>query len=133
MRGWVGVFVCLFVLLFGGPSCSTGFTPADPGFDAGIDTTSSVDAATDTDHANHDPGTCETVGRTGGTDTCLLFAYCGHRHFQIDCAARFTCICSEPEVDGGAAKEIVAEPTFCESPSTDLKAAFDAAGHACGW
>jgi len=83
-------------------------------------------------HTGH-ATTCETIGRTGGADTCLLFAYCGHSHFQLDCAARFTCVCSEPEVDGGPTKQIVAQSIFCESVPSDLKPAFAAAQAACGW
>ena len=84
------------------------------------------------DHSGHST-TCETIGRTGGADTCLLFAYCGHSHFQLDCAARFTCVCSQPEIDGGPTKQIVAQPIFCESAPSDLKPAFAAAQTACGW
>jgi hypothetical protein len=50
-----------------------------------------------------------------------------------ECAARFTCLCSEPEIDGGATKRVAAQPAFCESPAPELASAFAAARRACGW
>jgi hypothetical protein len=134
MRARSGVIAIALV------GCSEPFASLDPVVDAGGDSSldsSSADAGTldaASDHETHgDGGVCETVGRTGAADTCKLFAYCGHRHFEVDCTARFTCICSEPEVDGGATKQIVAHPTYCESPAADMNAAFEAARRACGW
>jgi hypothetical protein len=111
-------------------ACSDRFTSDVPG-DASVD--AEVDAGVDAGHDAHDAGACETVGRTGAADTCLLFAYCGHRHFEVDCAARFTCVCSEPDVDAGSTKTVAAEPIFCGSPTTDLGSAFAAARRACAF
>ena len=115
-------------------ACSERFTPLEPPVDAQAAEPPPIDASTERDdHDAHDGGACETIGRTGGSDTCLLFEYCGHRHFELDCSARFTCVCSEPEIDGGATKQIAAEPIYCESPVTEISSAFAAARRACAW
>ena len=115
-------------------ACSERFTPSESPLDGSTAPPAIVDAAMENEgHGDHDGGTCETIGRTGGADTCQLFAYCGHRHFVVDCAARFTCVCSEPEIDGGPTSEIAAQPIYCESAPTDLTPAFAAARAACGW
>jgi hypothetical protein len=117
-------------------ACSEPFVTSEPVVDAAVDDAGIDAGAPDaaSEHDEHgDGGACDTVGRTGAADTCKLFAYCGHRHFEVDCAARFTCVCSEPEIDGGPTKQIVAQPVFCESSASDMNAAFDAARRACGW
>lgn len=100
--------------------------PADASFDVVL-----VDPAEAGAHAHG--ATCDTIGRTGATDACLLFAYCGHRQFELDCSARFTCSCSEVGIDGGPTKTVVADPIYCESDPADLRGAFDRARSACGW
>jgi hypothetical protein len=125
-----------FVMLAG--ACSDRFAATEPGLDAdagdaGADVSAAVDAASELDEHHAAAAECDTFGRTGEGDTCRLFAYCGHGEFDVDCSARFTCICSQPEVDGGATKQIAAQPIFCESAANDLKSAFAAAHQACGW
>ena len=114
-------------------ACSEPFAPIEPPLV--VEDASPPDASTpDAPHDEHEAGAaCETIGRTGAADTCLLFATCGHRRFELDCSARFTCLCSEPDVDGGPTKQIAAQPAFCESPSSDLRPAFEAARRACAW
>lgn len=111
-------------------ACSQPFTPIEPVIEPDVRV---EDAGAD--HDAHDGGAgCETIGRTGGTDTCLLFAYCGHRRLELDCSTRFTCVCSEAEIDGvPKTTQIAAQPAFCESPSPDLRPAFEAARRACRW
>jgi hypothetical protein len=118
-------------------SCSDRFAADEPiGGDAGVgdgaDVAAPVDASPEHDEHHAAAAQCDTFGRTGEGDTCKLFAYCGHGEFDLDCTARFTCICSQPEVDGGT-KQIAAQPIFCESAANDLKSAFAAAHQACGW
>jgi hypothetical protein len=127
MTRWFRVLAIGLAACSGDPAANAYSTASDAAPDA------ASDAAADHDEHHGDPGACETIGRTGGSDTCLLFAFCGHRHLQLDCSARFTCVCSEPDVDGGPTKEVVAEPIFCEGASTDLGSALEAATRACGF
>lgn len=116
-------------------ACSDRFASDEQApIDASTDASEASDASSDVvdEHAAH-AAACDTIGRTGASDTCKLFAYCGHQSFEVDCSARFTCICSEPDLDGGPTKQVVAEPIFCGSADNDLKSAFAAAHRACGW
>lgn len=97
------------------------------------------------DAAAHDAGhvsTCETIGRTGPTTSCRLFAFCGHADFELECSVGISCVCRERRADDagaavdGGEQTVAYEPIFCESPeasSADLRAAFAAATQACGW
>jgi hypothetical protein len=96
------------------------------------------------DHAGHAgharparDAPCEKVGLTGGAKDCLLFADCGHAHFQIDCTrADGTCSC--PRTEKGVSRRVPYRETFCVlpdggAPSDGLRSMLAAARRECDW
>jgi hypothetical protein len=87
-------------------------------------------------HAGHAADVCEKIGLTGGPGACLLFAHCGHAHFQIDCTSGGnTCACAGSD---GAPRSIPYDAAFCAlpdsgAPSDGLKIMMAHARAACGF